>query len=420
MNSPYSRIGLGDLNIQNFAALNGIGGIAAAYHDPFNMNILNPASYSYLDATSFEVGLDAKRTFLQSNGVTEAVWSGNLSYISLGFPMKNPINREVNPVKSPFFWGMNISLLPYSDVGYRVQTQEEDPNSGTIRYDYEGSGGTFKVHWGNAVRYNNFSVGLNLGYLFGKISNERDVTFEDLEASYIDLLTDDFSVGGFVWNLGVQYDIIFKKMQDGELKPDGRRVTFGAYGNTANSIGINTSQVYLRLNPDYSVSSRIARDTIRFSEEISVGGKLPAEFALGVAYSKDNKWRYGIDFSFAAWSQYENEAKPENLSDSWRIAIGGEITPDYRSYNRYFSKVTYRYGAFYGKDPRGVGINLIHYGATIGMGMPIIMKNKVSFINWSFEIGRLGAENALREIYGKFTLGFTLNDRNWFLKRKFY
>jgi len=406
-NSPYSRIGLGDLNIQNFATLNGMAGISAAYHDPFNMNILNPASYSYLEATAFEVGLDIKRSYLSSQGSTQGIWSGNLSYISLGFPLKNPINREANPVKSDTYWAMNLSLLPYSNVGYNIRTVEEDS--------------TFKVHWGNAFRYKNFAVGLNLGYLFGKISNDREVDFPDLEVEYIDILNDEFSVGSFVWNLGFQYDIVFKKLDDnGKLKPDGRRLTFGLYGNSGNNININTSQLYLRLNPDYSSSTSVVRDTIRTSSDVELSGRLPSEIAFGVSYSKDFKWRYGIDFSMATWSAYENEAKPENLSNSWRIAIGGEITPDARSYNRYFKKVAYRYGLFYGKDPRGVDINLVNYGVTFGMGMPIILKNQTSFVNWAIEVGQLGAENSLSELYTKLTLGFTLNDRNWFLKRKFY
>ncbi|MEM9820342.1 MAG: hypothetical protein AAF985_04700 [Bacteroidota bacterium] len=421
LNSPYSRIGLGDINIQNFASLSGMAGISAAYHDPFNMNILNPASYSYLEATSFELGLDIRRSYLSSQGATAGIWSGNLSYFSLGFPLKNPINREANPVKSNTWWAMNFSLLPYSNVGYNIQTTEDDPEIGQILYDFQGSGGTFKVHWGNSFRYKNFSVGLNLGYLFGKISNDREVNFPDVEVGYIDLLNDEFSVGGFVWNIGFQYDIVFEKMgDDGKLKPDGRKLTFGLYGNTANNIGINTSQFYRRLSPGYSSSNTVVRDTIRAFNDIEVSGKLPSEIAFGVSYSKDFKWRYGIDFTFAGWGSYVNEAKPENLSNTWRIAVGGEFTPNARSYNRYFEKVAYRYGLFYGKDPRGLDINLVNYGVTFGMGMPIILKNQTSFVNWSVEIGQLGASNALRETYVNFTLGFTLNNRNWFLKRKFY
>ena len=113
LNSPYSRIGLGDLNPHYFTAASGMAGMSAAYHDPYNMNILNPASFSYLDATSFEVGLNIKRSYLTSGENKANIWSGNMSYLSLGFPMRNPINREVNPVKSPFFWGMNLSILPY-------------------------------------------------------------------------------------------------------------------------------------------------------------------------------------------------------------------------------------------------------------------------------------------------------------------
>ena len=43
-NSPYSILGLGDLMDQPFAANAGMAGLSAAYHDPYHLNPLNPAS----------------------------------------------------------------------------------------------------------------------------------------------------------------------------------------------------------------------------------------------------------------------------------------------------------------------------------------------------------------------------------------
>ncbi len=417
INSPYSRIGLGDLADQNFSALRSIGGIAAAYHDPYHMNLLNPASLTYLNATSFEIGLDAKRSYLKNDDATTDLWSGNISYFSLGFPTKNPVNRSVNPIKSPFHWAMNFSLVPYSNVGYDINTEgTTEGGEASATYNFQGNGGTNKVVWGNGLRYNNIAIGLNLGYLFGKISNSRLVEFPDLEEAYFDRFNDEFSVKGVTWSLGMQYDYVFKKKNnEGELEPDGRRLTLGAYGNSQNNIKFNSTSLVRRLNPVYNTLDTLV------SSNSNVKGKLPAEFGIGIAYTKDFKWRLGIDYSMAKWSQYQNEAKRESLVDSWRLAVGGNYTPNIRSYNNYFKKITYNFGAFYSKDARGSSTgDLLNYGVTTGIVMPIIMKGQASSINISLEMGQIGIDGGLKELYGKLTLGFTLNNNQWFLKRKFY
>jgi hypothetical protein len=60
LNSPYSRYGLGDSYNQYFANQAGWGGQTAAYHDPFHLNLENPASLSFLRTTAFETGMFAK------------------------------------------------------------------------------------------------------------------------------------------------------------------------------------------------------------------------------------------------------------------------------------------------------------------------------------------------------------------------
>ena len=422
LNSPYSRIGLGELADHNFSALRAMGGISAAYHDPYQLNTVNPASYTYLKATSFAVGLDARYGRLESQGVNTGIWSGNLSYFAFGFPMKNPINREVDREKSPVFWSMNFALLPYSNVGYNITTEEAFSDIDTILFNFQGSGGTMQFLWGNAVRYKNFSLGLNLGYMFGKISNDRIIVFRDLADSYENDLNDEFSIRGIVWRLGAQYDIVFESPDEqGISEPNGKRLTFGIYGNSKNTLSTNSSRLWGRRNLSYT----FALDTITAYSDSLMNATLPAEFGIGVMYSKDNKWKIGADFKISKWSGYRNEAKPENpsLADAWRFSVGGEIVPDYRSYKGFFKKIRYRFGAFYAKDPRITSTSLINYGVTTGMGLPIDIKNQtISFIDLGFEFGRLGSsdDSTLRDLYGKVTLGFTLNDNQWFLKRKFY
>jgi len=417
-NSPYSRLGLGDFEEQNFSALASMGGISAAYHDPYNVNILNPASYSHLRSTAFEVGIFGQYGKLESNSASIGVWSGNLSYFSVAFPMRNPVNEVLDRKPRDFHWGMNLALLPFSTVSYDVLTTQEVVGIDTVENQFQGTGGTYKFLWGNGFKYKNLSFGVNLGFLFGRINNERVVSFRNLDASYRDNLNDDISINGFIWNFGAMYDYRFKKPgKDGKDKYTGKVLTLGLYGNSNTSFSTSTDVFYLRQNIVYNDI-----DTFRINPELEGEGTLPAEFSIGVLYSNGSKYRLGASYKTTQWSNYENEAKVEELKNSWRFGVGGEFIPDINSYNSYGKKIRYRFGLFYAKDPRSDTFNeqLTNYGITLGFGLPLIQKQqRISFVNIGLELGQIGTADSLRETYGKVTIGFTLNDNTWFYKRKF-
>lgn len=418
INSPYSRFGLGDLLDLPFASSAGMAGLSAAYQDAFHVNVLNPASLAYLQATAFELGFYARNANLQSETQDPiGVWSGNLNYISLGFPIKNPINKILDRDQTPFGWGMNLALLPYTLVGYNVGNTEIRENLGQVTNTLKGTGGTYRLYWGNGVRYGSLAGGVNIGYQFGKITNSRNVAFDSLSVAYQTELLDEISVSGFIWNVGAQYTIDFKKTNDeGEQVSSGHKIILGAYGNSTSSFTTNSSQFYHRDNFTYGEV-----DTIISEVDILQSGTMPSEWTFGLAYERLNKMRLGLEYTTSNWSKYENEAKPEVLADSYRIAFGGEIIPDIISYNNYFRRVRYRFGAFYGTDPRTIdGAQLKEFGVTLGAGLPIILpRQQTSFVNLALELGRFGIADALRETYFKMTLGFTLNDNTWFFKRKF-
>jgi len=423
INSPFSRIGLGDLVNPAFSHARGMGSLGAAYNDPFHINTINPASYAFLGLTAFDVGLNVKRTILSGTEGSQTIYTGNLDYISLAFPTKNPKNRAANPIKSPWYWGMNISFLPFSNVGYRFISQDQTLEGEVINNEFEGNGGTFKVHWGNAVRYNNLSAGFNFGYLFGKVSTDQTNAYQTLESAYFNNFRDEFSIGGIIWNLGLQYRYAFKALKDGEKKSNGKYLTFGVYGNSGNNVDFNASQFKERVNAVYGASSvNPLRDTIVDTQNTQLKGKLPADFGVGIYYEKVNRGGAGIDFKTTAWSNYRNPVRPsEELSNSWRLAAGGNITPDFNSIGSFWKRINYQAGVYYGKDPRSFDKSLTDLGVTFGMRLPVISRQRPpSFINFALEIGQLSGNNTIKETYGKVTVGFTLNNNDWFLKRKFY
>ena len=416
VNSPYSRLGLGDFFDQNLIGISSLAGTATAYTDPYHANVLNPASLAHLRTTSFDIGLNVQVSKLKDDNFSNNVWQGNIGYLSLGFPIFNPINEILERKSRTLYWGMNMSLMPYTNVGYDINNIEQFEPIGQVERRYIGTGGTYKFVWGNGFKYKNLSAGINLGYLFGQLSFDRDVDFDD-QAAFRDELSDDVNLKGFLWNFGALYDIYFDTEVLKEGKTPQKRITFGFYGNNNTNFRTQSNSLYRRI---FDFEGIVVVDTIAYNTDLEGNGVLPGQFSFGVNYRDGLKLKAGISFTTQFWSNYENSAKPELLNNSWRLSMGVGYRPDINAFESFYKTVDYRFGLFYGTDPRSVDQNqLKHYGITLGLGVPFFVQRKISFLNLGFEIGRLGVQESIRNTYAKLSFGFTLNDDEWFLKRKF-
>ncbi len=415
-NSPYSRFGLGDPVSQFYAAAGGMGGLTAGFQDPFNLNTQNPASLASLQATAFEVGVFGKYANLQGrNSTSDDAWSGNLNYIALGFPLINPVSKVLDKRTSPWNFGMSLSLQPFSTIAYDIRSDVDYGGEiQTTTNIFKGNGGTYRLQWGNGVKYKNFSAGVALGYFFGKMTDSKRIEFDSIALAYGTEFLDEISVSGFVWNAGAQYTFEFGKKDRNQVSP--KRLTLGVYGNTATNFNTNTSQLYVR-NIFYAPT-----DTLLYTIGTKDKGTLPTQLTAGFMYERLNKFRIGAEYSIAQWSEYKNGAKPnDELTDANRAAIGVEYIPEYNSYDSYFSRVRYRAGFSYANDPRTInGDQLQELSVSIGLGFPIILpRQQTSFVNLSIEGGQFGLSEVIKENFVRMTLGFTLNDNTWFFKRKF-
>lgn len=411
-NSPYSLIGLGE-NISATLSASGFGGMTAAYADPLHINLQNPAALGSLNVATFEAGLYAEHANLKAGGTTAKAWSGNLSHLALAFPMRNTLNDVLEKRKRTLHWSMGLALLPNTVVGYDIETIRAYPEIDTTTNRFEGTGGTNKLLWSNAVRYKNFSFGVNLGYLFGQLESKRSVYFNDLPLSFSDEFQDNISIRGFLWSVGAQQVVQLESKKKGDEIYTGKALILGVYGNSPTSF--NTRSTFLRLRQNETFGFR---DTLSISENQKDKGKMPAEVTFGAMYQNPGKFRFGAEYYFGKWSNYENEAKPEELFDSQRIAVGAEYIPDIGSYNNYLKRIRYRVGFYHRSDPRLD--DLKQYALTFGIGLPVILpRQQTSFVNFSVELGRYDTSNAIQENFVKMALGFTLNDSSWFFKRKF-
>lgn len=418
-NSPFSRFGFGNFADQYSAMQAGLAGLTTALPDQNHLNFENPATLGSLQFTSFEVGVSTKYSALNEPGDEENIWTGNLNYLALGFPIINPINKVLERDQTPLGIGMSFSLRPYTTVGYNILTDIEVPEVGTTSNSFKGNGSSYRLMWGNGIRYKNFSAGFHVGAIFGKLTNSRRIDFDSLSVAYSTEFQDEVSVGGWLWDAGLMYVLPLKKQDPGagRVRPgEIQRLIFGVSGHGKNYFTTNSSGFQRRENLILG-----DLDTLFSESDILRQAVLPTELSFGVTYEMVNQLRVGLQYDMGLWTEYRSEAMPANYADTWRIAIGGEYIPDIFSFNSYFAKVRYRFGAFYGTDPRVFNDQqLENYGITLGFGFPMIKpRETTSYFDIAFELGQFGVSDLLKETYVKMTLGFALNDNSWFFKRKF-
>ena len=421
-NSPYSRYGLGNLLPTKFGPVSGMGGISTGYNSFGAVNIDNPASLGFLRTTAFETGLQSDLNWLSANdGTSDFTADGNLSHLVLGFPLKNPLNQLTAIKRSEFNWGMALGVTPYSKVAYDIEQVQVLPNIDTVVSRTRGTGGLYQLFLSNGVSYKGFSFGYTAGYMFGRITEDRTTTFQDLTNSFSNIFVNETTYGGFVYKFGAQKEFVLNMGNEEEntiaALRNKTKIVLGISGNNTMNLSTNVESLNRRFSSSYSQFDTISNTSADLGNTV-----LPANYSFGVTFLKDNHWLVGMDYSIARWSGYSNPSKTDSLSNSFRVGFGAEFTPDYNAFSNYAKRIAYRIGGFYELDPRIVaGEQLTSYGVTVGVGMPISLPKKgtVGYANLAVEGGRLGIGSPIGETYMRITAAFTLNDNTWFYKRQF-
>jgi len=427
-NSPYSRFGLGDLTSGNFVHLQSMGGISAGYGDAYQTNLGNVASLARLQATSFETGFDVSRSFLKANDQDANFWGGGMNYLALSFPVLNPLNRALDRKTLDFGWGMSLSLSPYSKVNTSSSLTEVLDNIGSVTREFEGSGGLNQVSFGNGLKHKNFYAGLKLSYVFGQILQERSILYNSIPLPYHIYSRDNFSFRGFIWDIGLQYDLDLGN--DGVRDREGNLmhgITFGLSFGTSAPLTTLSDQyratrgaTWAGLADDVIDSNQEQADTILLTEAQKENGNLPSTLSVGAVWRKGEKWLVGVNFTRAGWAGFESSVLAGAVDNSATLGIGAEFRPDANSYRYYHHKIKYRGGLTFGTDPRLIsGKQLKEVTLNLGVGLPIFLSRQLSFINLGVEYSSRGGDLPISENTLRFKMGVTLNNNLWFYKRKY-
>lgn len=446
-NSPYTRYGIGDLHPNTNIFNRGMAGLSAGYSDPPvnglndprlgkyypSINFSNPASYSRFYALKeanskklqygrmlLDIGVNFDNHTLHESDKPQSFTSSNgyFSYVQIGLPIKKN-------------WGMVLGLRPLSTINYKIDKNEKlnDPNTGlpidSAKTEFSGEGGSYLFNLGTGIAIKNLSLGVNVGYMFGrKDYGTRRVLVNDSVAYNASNHETKTNFGGLFFNAGIQYRIDLSKDKTKYLQ-------FGASGNIQHNLDTRSDIIRETFTLNSSDGSFARIDSV--TEQLEVKGKLvyPSSFTAGFIVEqlpdvKKTGWLFGMDFLTNNWDKYRFNGQTDAVKNNWQVRLGGELRP--RLKDTYKSLLAYRAGFFLGDDYIYLNNkNLPVWGITGGISLPIAnlkdasrrFRTQYSIVNVSAEyIKRGNNDNLLRENEFRLSVGFTLSDL-WFTKRKY-
>jgi len=399
-NSPYTRFGYGDISDTNNGEQRALGGVAIGSRSSTSINTVNPASYSSVDTLNFmfDIGSSAliSRFSDQKKGIN--TFNANLEYITMQFKLTKSI-------------GFSAGLLPYSFSGYNFYTNDttylkNNQKRDTIPYvkSFLGSGGFSQVYMGlSANLFNHLALGVNAYYLYGTINNYRDLSFASTSGFNSTTQVNKIKANNFRFRFGLQYFNTFDQKHD---------LTLGLI-----------YEPKIKLNGGFSqITSSVLNDTIDANHPnyTDYGFELPTMYGIGLNYTFDKKLSLGLDYSMQEWKNAEYFGKLDSLSNRSKLALGVEYQPNPRG-RKFSDRIRYRAGLNMSDSYFKVeGITQPkNFGITCGLGLPLYNKtsNSISMLNASFEYGKIGTSDKLREDYFKISLNVVFNE-HWFMKRK--
>ncbi|MEY3501330.1 MAG: hypothetical protein RL308_3003 [Bacteroidota bacterium] len=397
--SPYSFYGIGDVKFKGTAENRAMGGLTI-FSDSIHLNFQNPASYTNLKLTTFTVGGTYLTTKLKTSSQKENARRTALDYLAVGLPFGK--------------FGAGFGLLPYSSVGYNIQTRiaaTTNPVAAEQIRQSSGTGGINKAFVGVGYAVTpKFSVGLDFSYNFGKIET-YSLRFVD-GPQYGSREKNLSDITGATFTAGLTYNTKISSKISG----------FGSLTYSPESSLKSVNERNIATIQYTSSGSEIVVDDLAITAE-NTTIKLPSKLALGLGIGQSKKWMIGTEVTLQQNNNMGNrfvDIQNTNFENAVKYTVGGFYIPNYNAFSSYLKKVTYRAGLRY--ENTGLIVNnksINDMGMTAGFGLPII--GVFSNINIGLEYGKRGTttSNLVQENYTNISIGLSLNDK-WFQKRRYY
>jgi hypothetical protein len=393
-NEPYSALGIGNIQDNYFNRTSGMASTGLAYRSSRFLINNNPASFSAQD-NQFWGGEIGGRALL-INYLGASVNPGQNQSFDITF------TKVIFGIKPTKHWGTAIGLTPYSSQNYEYTSQQPilGTNGETSTAWTQGWGGLNKAYWANSYEFfHHFSLGVELGYLFGSVQ-QKVILFSPAGLEQISTLNNTFLQNWYA-TYGFQYYTSLGKHWDLGVGGTFSNVTYLSAENTITVRGPDSVQLPGPLPQDYLT-------------------RLPICYGVGVSLTRDHKYTVVADYKFQNWSSLNYSTLNYAFQDSRKFSIGFESSKRKTAYNINYETMYFQAGFYYINTYLNVyGQQINDIGGTLGIG--VNSKRTAFSYSFAFQYGVKGVETGqlIQEKYAGMT--FTVSYRDfWYTKgRKF-
>lgn len=389
VSSPYSILGLGDIESKDFGRYSATGHSGLARRDGSSYNFSNPASLTAFPFKTMHLDIvtRSKISVFRSPNADTSTW-----------PSRDIIFKRVTAAfKLSDKSALAVGLKPYSTVNYQFTSQSASADDATFYKKSEtGSGGLNQFYASYAYQFSpRFSAGVTASYLFGSIIDETRFTRNEVQLDVLRRITNSYWGGSLL--AGLQYF----------TKADKRwQHQFGLVAGVTSSLSGQTITEYFE-------------DTTTLTKTIADRGALSMPMQVGFGYTAilRNAIHFTIQGNYFDWPVINLEYRSSFTTPSYQLSAGIEYSKkqkfvDWR--NGMKTSIIERFylgaGIHYEKNYMVIdGQPLYDYSATMGGGIHV---SRNLSVYGGVELGRKGDYQAgqIRERYVQFNVGFTLKD----------
>jgi hypothetical protein len=391
--SPYSIIGIGDIESSTFDRSTGMGNTGTSLSSDRFLYSQNPASVAGLGDHFFNVEISARYKGVSYYGTPASTGNSTSSDFQV---RKFTLAIKVKP-----FWGVSAGVMPFSTSSYSFYANTSI--QGTIVLNntyYKGSGGLNEYYINNAFKLGkHFSVGAQVSYLAGSFLQTEQLDSLSLGSSLN--TTRNIFLAKFYGKAGIQYQTrLTKKWQLGlGATASNKANLMGNYFLTVTSNGLT-----LVNNENYKSTNFV----------------IPVIYSGGISLVRNNNLTFAADYQFQNWGSLGYTGLGYTLVNSRRYSAGVQYSNVAGYGANIFEHSNLQAGFYYGNSYLDInGYQLHDFGLTLGAGFSSKTGQFAYQVNMA--LGQTGTtQNGLvKENYVQ--IGVTLSYRDvWYTKLKKY
>ncbi len=386
--SPYSILGIGDMEESYFNRTSGMANTGIAYRNKNYLTHNNPASASEIQEQFFTVEAAARGKFVtyytnSLNSTVNQTRDFSVSRFSVGIKVKK-------------WWGSSIGLMPFSTANYSFSGKKSIQGTNAFTYaEYEGKGGVNQFYWDNGFKIGkHFSVGITTAYLMGSLTQTE--TFSDAEVTDELTTTKNVFLRNLYLNYGLQYYTKLNKKWDIALG-----ATYAAKTNLA-----------AEYTTDIATNETVVHNEVTKNDYF----RLPESLGFGIALTKSKQLTIAADYRYQNWSVLQYRGVGYALQNSQRGSIGFEYSKSQQVWPLTIEKMFYQGGIFYSDSYLQVyGKQLKDMGVSAGIGFSSKRSTMSYLVAFEYGIRGTREKSLIEERYGKITLTLSYKDF-WYTK----